>query len=62
MLSDESDNSGREESDKIGAEFGSYGTFGTVLGGLLLVVGLPLGVTISTDELCGGDWGSLTDP
>ena len=55
MLSDESDNSGREESDKIGAEFGSYGTFGTVLGGLLLVVGLTLGVTISTDELCGGD-------
>ena len=32
---------------------------GARLGGLLCGIGFTLGVTISTDESCDGDWGSL---
>ena len=59
MLSDESDESDKEEFDKPGSESGSSGKFGIGLGGSLYVVGLPLGVTFSYDESCDGDGRSL---
>ena len=37
----------------------SAGTFGTILGGSLHGVGLPLDVTLSADESCDGGGGSL---
>ena len=57
--SDESDESDKEEYDELGSESGSDGKFGTVLGGLLRGVGLPLCVTLSADDSCDGDGGSL---
>ena len=41
---------------------GSAGTLGTVLGRLLCGIAFPLGVTVSTDESCDGDGGSLAVP
>ena len=52
---DESDEFDEEESDKLGSESRSYGTFGTVLVGLLRGVGFSLDVTISVDDSCDGD-------
>ena len=49
----------KEEYDELGSESGSDGKFGTVLGGLLRGVGLPLCVTLSADDSCDGDGGSL---
>ena len=43
-----SDQSNKEEYEKIGSESGSAGTFDTRLGGLLGGVRLPLGITLST--------------
>ena len=57
--SDNSDESNEEEPDEPGSESGSAGTFGTGLGGLLRGVEITLGVTISADESCNGDAGSL---
>ena len=57
--SGESDKYNKEESDELGSESRSSGTFGIGLGGFLHGVGLPLGVTISDGELCYGDGGSL---
>ena len=45
MPSDESDEYEKEESDKLGSESGSAGTFGVGFGGLLRGVGFPLVVT-----------------
>ena len=56
---DESDGYNEGESDKLGSEYGSPGMFGTGLGGLLLIVGFPLGVTLSSDETFYGVRGSL---
>ena len=39
---------------KTGSESGSFGTFGTGLGGLLHGVVFTFGVTISDDESCDG--------
>ena len=62
MSSDESDESEKEESDGLGPESRSAGTYGTGLGGLSLGVGIPLGVTLSSDDSCGGDGRSLALP
>ena len=59
LSSDKSDEYKEEEYEKLGSESGSAGTFGTRLGGSLSGIGLPLGVTLSTDESCIGDGGSL---
>ena len=59
MSSDELYDSDKEEPDKLGSELGSDGTCGTWLGGLMRGLGLPLGVTLSADESCGGDGGLL---
>ena len=56
---DQSDETDKEESDKLGCESGSAGTFVTVLGGLLHGVVLPSGVNIYDDISCDGDGGSL---
>ena len=56
------DESYKEYSDKLGSESGSAGTFGTGLGGLLRVVGFPLGATLYDYELFDGDGGSLYIP
>ena len=55
----ESDGSNEEESDKLGSESESAGTFSAKFGGLLCGVGFPLGVTISAYESCDGDGGPL---
>ena len=55
-------NSDKEEYDKLGSESGSAGTLGTGLGGLLRGVRFTLGVTLSANKSCGGDWGSLALP
>ena len=60
--SDESDESDEEESEKLGYESGSAGTFGTRLGGLSHGLVFPLGFTLSYDESCGSDGGSLALP
>ena len=62
MSSDESDQSYKEEYDEPGSKFGSSSTFGTGLGVLLHGVGFPLVVTLSADESCDGDGGSLAVP
>ena len=36
--------------------------YGTGLGGLLCGLGIPLGVTLFSDESCNGDRGSLALP
>ena len=59
MFPDESEEYDEEEYDKPGSESGSAGTLGTVLGGLLHGVGLPLGVMISSDEPRDSDAGSI---
>ena len=48
--SNESDESDEEESDKLGPEYGSDGTYGNRLNVLLRGVELFLGVTLSADE------------
>ena len=53
-MSYESDEIDGEDSDELGSESASAGTFGAGLGGLLRDVGFPLDVTISDDELCDG--------
>ena len=58
-MSDESDEYEEGESDELGSESGSDGTFGTGLGVFLRGVWLSLGVTLSDDESCDGDEGSL---
>ena len=40
----------KKETDELGSESGSDGTFGTVLGGFLRGVGLTLGVMFSADS------------
>ena len=50
--SGESDESDKEESDKLGSESGSVGTFGAGFDGLLRIVGFPLGVK-NLDKLSG---------
>ena len=62
LSSDESDESYKEEYEKLGSESGSYSMFGNGLGWLLHGVGLHLGVTFSADESCDGDGGSLAIP
>ena len=62
MSSDESNESDKEKYDKPGSEYGSAGTFDTGLGRLFYCVGLTLGVTLSADESCYGDRGSLAVP
>ena len=59
MSSDESDESDEEESYRLGSESGLDGMLVIKLGVLLHDIGLPLGVTLSTDESCDGDRGSL---
>ena len=59
MSSDESYESNEEEYEALGSEYGSAGAFVTGLGGLLCGVGFPLGVTLSADESCYVDGGSL---
>ena len=61
-MCDESDDSEIGESDKLGSESRSAGTFGNGLGGLLCGKVFPLGVTIYDDESCGGDGGPLALP
>ena len=61
-MSDESDESNKEESDGLVYESGSGGTFGTGLGGLLRCTGFPLGGTLSDYESCDGDGGSIAVP
>ena len=58
-MSDDSDEPDEEESEKLGSESGSAGTFGTRFGGLLHGIGLTLGVTLYADESCDGYGGSL---
>ena len=60
--SDESDESDKEESDKLGYEFRSAGTFSIILGVLLRGVGLHLGVIIYADDAFDVDGGSLAVP
>ena len=62
MSSDDSDESGEGESNKLGSKSGSSGTLWTGLGGLLCGGGFTLGVTLSADESCDGDGGSLAIP
>ena len=58
-LSEKSDEDGRDKSDKLGYTSGPAGTFDTGLSRSLRGAGLPLGVTLSVDESCDGDGGSL---
>ena len=46
----------------IFSESRSYGMYSIVLGGLLHGLGNPLGVTLSADESCDVDGGSLASP
>ena len=62
MLSDDSYYSDEEEYDELGFESSSSGMFGTGLGGLLYSLWFTLGVTLSSDESCGDDGGSLALP
>ena len=62
LYSDDSDESNEEEYDKLESESGSAGTLSTRLGWLLLDLCLPLGVTLSADETCDGNGGSLAVP
>ena len=62
MSSDESDKYDEEESDKTGSESRSDGTFSTGLGVFFSGVGFFLGVTVSADESCNGNQGSLAVP
>ena len=58
--SDESNESDKEESNKLGSESGSIGTYGTGLGGLLGGVEFPVGVMLPGNDLpFNGDGGSL---
>ena len=50
MASDDSDESDKEESEKLVFESVLAGTFSTVLGILLRVLVFPFGVTLSSDE------------
>ena len=50
LLDDESDESDKEAFDKLVYESGSAGMFGIGLGGLLIGVGLPLGITLFPDD------------
>ena len=61
-MSDKSDGFNKEKSDKLRSKYGSGGMFSTGLGGLLHGVGFPLGVTLSDDDSCDGDGGSLSVP
>ena len=61
-MSNESDDSDQEESEKLGSESGSARTYGTRLGGFLRGLGFPLGVMVSTDESRNGDGGLLKFP
>ena len=62
MLSDESDEYGEEESDKLGSESRQYNMYGTGLGGLLCGLVFTLGFTLNDDESCDGNRGSLALP
>ena len=60
--SDESYESDKEESNELGSESGSYGTFSNGLGGLLYGVGFTVGMKLTVDDFsCYGDGRSL-DP
>ena len=59
MLYDKSNESEKEESEKLGSESASAGTFGTGLSGLLCGIGLTWGVTLSDIYSCNGDGVSL---
>ena len=61
-MSDESDDSDKEEYEKLGSESGSAGMYSTILGGLLRVLGINSSATLSSDEQCDGDGGSLALP
>ena len=50
-MSDESDKSDEKESNKLGSESGSFGTYGNGFGGFLREVEFPVGVT-----LAGNHW------
>ena len=54
-MSDELDESDGKENDKLISGSGPADKLGTVMGGLLRGVELPLGVMLSADELCYGD-------
>ena len=62
MLSDDSDQCNKEDSEELGYESGSSGTLGIRLGGLLRDVGFNLGVMLSANASCDCDWGSLDFP
>ena len=48
--------------DGLVSESGSTGTYNTVLGGLSRGLGITLGVTLSADNSCDDDGGSLSLP
>ena len=58
-MSDESDNSDKGESDELGSESGSSGTYFTGLGGLFHGLLFTFYVTLSADKSFNGDRGSL---
>ena len=62
MSSDESDTFDEEESDKLGSEYGSNGTFSIGLFRLLLGVGFPLDFPLYAYESCDGDGGTTAVP
>ena len=59
LLSDESEESDKEDSEKPGSESGSAGMFGTGLGELLSGIVFTWGVTIYAEKSCYGNGGSL---
>ena len=58
----ESDESDKEEYDKLGSESGSTGKYGTGSGGLLRGLGITLGVTIYAGDSWKCDRGSTKIP
>ena len=60
MSSDESDESDKEESGKLGSEPGLLGMFGNGLGGLSHGLGFTLGVTISSYDSCDCERGLIS--
>ena len=56
---DDLDESDEGESNEFGSEYGSVGTYGTLLGGLLSGLVIPFCVALSDDESYDGDRGSL---
>ena len=57
--SDDSDESKKEESDELGSESGSFGTFSTRLGGLLCGLRLPVGRTLPVYYLSCDCWAAV---